>query len=191
MSERYLDYIHEDSRHLRKEFDRLKRELRTAEDEREHAARLKVDLVGSIEEAERAVEILKRQIAEITEVIKRVDSGYPYWEEDGFKVALDACGLVYQSTLLSELLLLDNSRDVIRGYDDAEVRIPVSVQESYKQALDSRLFNEFLIYWAFEPEEEFSEGPEGKIDYYLFGTIDIEYLPQKALFFIEQWKTES
>jgi len=69
-----------------------------------------------------------------------------------------------------------------------QLRVPIDVQKKYISAVKLKIFDLFVIYWAFEPEEDETIALR-KVYYYLFGSTG----PEKSIdiFLIGQWSIDS
>jgi hypothetical protein len=171
------DYVYETRVPLDERIARLAEQAREARAEAYHARR-QPGLLGPAESARAAGERLEREAAELREVALRIDRGYPWWEREGFEIALDACALFTQWQPLSELV----TREFVYGNDEVDLRLPVPVQLAYGKALESRFFSRFEVCSTFDVE-----GDEVvAVTHYLFGVQDFASLGA-CLFFVESW----
>jgi len=74
---------------------------------------------------------------------------------------------------------------IVFGFKNTKIRVPKNIQEKYIAALKLKLFNLFVICWAFEPKEDELTKPE-KVDYYLFGSPSSDL--SEDIFLIDQWQ---
>jgi len=177
------DYIIDNSKILKIEVIRIKKKINSLKKERKFAIKSNIGLNGPASAAAKEISSLQSEVSNLEKKINIVDQGFPFFEVYGFERAIDACGMVYGAETLSQ----DLNVDVI-GFKDTQVRVPINAQKKYMSAVKLKIFDLFVIYWAFEPEEDETIPPR-KVDYYLFGSAGPE--TPIDIFFIGQWSTDS
>jgi len=178
-----VDYIVEDSKILKIEVIRIKKKINSLKKERKFAINSNIGLNGPALAAIKEISLLQSEVNNLKKKINIVDRGFPFFEKFGFENALDACGMVYGDETLSQ----DLNVDVI-GFKNTQIRVPIDVQKKYISAVKLKIFDIFIIYLAYEPEEDETIAPT-KIDYYLFGSTGPE--TSIYIFLIGQWSTGS
>jgi len=178
-----LDYIIEDSKILKTEVIRIKKKINSLKKERKFAINSNIGLNGPASAATKEISLLQSKVDNLKKKINIVDRGFPFFEKYGFENALDACGMVYGDETLSQ----DLNVNVI-GFKNTQIRVPIDVQKKYISAVKLKIFDLFVIYWAFEPEKDETIAPM-KVYYYLFGSTG----PEKSIdiFLIGQWSIDS
>jgi len=177
-----MDYFVDNSKIFKTELARIEEKIDSLKKERKFAISHNIGLDGPILATTKEISLLQSEASDLKKKISIVDQGFTFFEKYGFGRALDACGEVYGVETLSQ----DLNVDVI-GFKDTQVRIPIDVQKKYLSAVKLKLFDLFIIYWAFEPEEDETMAPS-KVDYYLFGSAG----PETSIdfFLIGQWSTK-
>jgi len=135
------EYLHTDTQRLENWLTDVKHRHASAEQEVQHARTLHLDLVGPINAAIAEVSRLSALIAHVERLIERVRAGYPYCDKRVFE---DVLGLWEDGWGWEELSSVP-APGTILGHDDVSVRLPVNVQNSYAQAVSTRLFDAFEI----------------------------------------------
>jgi len=179
-----MDYFVDNSKIFKTELARIEEKINSLKKERKFAISHNIGLDGPISATTKEISLLQSEASDLKKKISIVDQGFTFFEEYGFGWALDACGMVYGVETLSQ----DLNVDVI-GFKDTQVRVPIDVQKKYLSAVKLKLFDLFIIYWAFEPEEDETIAPS-KVDYYLFGSNGPETSIFFDLFLIGQWSTK-
>ena len=174
-----IDYIVDARSELDARIGTLSSRARAARAEARHA-REHPGLDGPARAAELEAKALDAQIAELREVALRVSRGYEWWDRDGFSIALDACGEPWRWQPLSESL----TRDVMFAHGDADVRLPIDVQQAYGGALESGYFDRFEICQWFETDGDFVTETRA----FLFAVTTFEKLGA-CTFLVAQWET--
>lgn len=177
-----MDYFVDNSKIFKTELARIEEKINSLKKERKFAISHNVGLDGPILATTKEISLLQSEASDLKKKISIVDQGFTFFEKYGFERALDACGMVYGAETLSQ----DLNVDVI-GFKDTQVRVPIDVQKKYLSAVKLKLFDLFIIYWAFEPEEDETIAPR-KVDYYLFGSVGPE--TSIDIFLIGQWSTK-
>jgi hypothetical protein len=177
-----FDYIVENSKIFKKELARIEEKINSLKKERKFAISHNTGLDGSILATTKEISLLQSKASGLKKKISIVDQGFPFFEKYGFEGALDACGMVYGDETLSQ----DLNVDVI-GFRDTQVRVPINVQKKYLSAVKLKLFDLFIIYWTYKPEEDETIEPVKK-EYYLFGSTGPEI--SIDIYLIGQWSTE-
>ncbi|GAI71311.1 unnamed protein product [marine sediment metagenome] len=177
-----MDYFVDNSRIFKTELAGIEEKINSLKKERKFAINHNIGLDGPILATTKEISLLQSEVSDLKKKISIVDQGFTFFEKHGFGRALDACGMVYGVETLSQ----DLNVDVI-GFKDTQVRVPIDVQKKYLSAVKLKLFDLFLIYWAFEPEEDETIAPR-EVDYYLFGSVGPE--TSIDIFLIGQWSTK-
>ncbi|MBA7552174.1 hypothetical protein ES705_44729 [subsurface metagenome] len=177
-----MDYFVDNSKIFKTELARIEEKINSLKKERKFAITHNIGLNGPILATTKEISLLHSEASDLKKKISIVDQGFISFEKYGFERALDACGMVYGAETLSQ----DLNVDVI-GFKDTQVRVPIDAQKKYLSAVKLKLFDLFIIYWAFEPEEDETIAPS-KVDYYLFGSTGPE--TSIDLFLIGQWFTK-
>lgn len=178
-----LGYIIEDSKILKIEVIRIKKKINSLKKERKFAINSNIGLNGPASAATKEISLLQSKVDNLKKKINIVDRGFPFFEKFEFERALDACGMVYGDETLAQDLDV-----IVFGFKNTQIRVPIDVQKKYISAVKLKIFDLFVIYWAFEPEEDETIVPR-KVDYYLFGSTGPE--TSIDIFFIGQWSTDS
>jgi hypothetical protein len=177
-----FDYFVDNSRIFKTELARIEEKINSLKKERKFAISHNTGLDGPILATTKEISLLQSKTSDLKKKISIVDQGFPFFEKYGFERALDACGMVYGNETLSQ----DLNVDVI-GFKDTQIRVPIDVQKKYLSAVKLKLFDLFIIYWTYEPEEDETIEPVKK-EYYLFGSAGPE--TSIDIYFIGQWFTE-
>ncbi len=177
-----FDYFVDNSKIFKTELARIEEKINSLKKERKFAISHNTGLDGPILATTKEISLLQSQASDLKEKISIVNQGFPFFEKYGFERALDACGMVYGDETLSQ----DLNVDVI-GFKDTQIRVPIDVQKKYLSAVKLKLFDLFIIYWAYEPEEDVTIEPVKK-EYYLFGSTGPE--TSIDIYLIGQWFTE-
>ncbi|MBA7533308.1 hypothetical protein ES705_25543 [subsurface metagenome] len=177
-----MDYFVDNSKIFKTELARIEEKINSIKKERKFAISHNIGLDGPILATTKEISLLQSQASDLKKKISIVDQGFTFFEVYGFERALDACGMVYGAETLSQ----DLNVDVI-GFKDTQVRVPIDAQKKYMSAVKLKIFDLFIIYWAFEPEDDETIAPR-KVDYYLFGSTGPE--TSIDLFLIGQWSTK-
>jgi len=178
-----LDYIVEDSKILKTELAIIKEKIKYLKKEQKSAIQSCIGLNGPASAATKEISLLQSKVNNLRKKINIVDRGFPFFEKFGFESVLDACRMVYGYETLAQDLNVD-----VVGFKNTQIRIPIDIQKKYISAVKLKIFDLFVIYWAFEPEEDETIAPR-KVDYYLFGSTGPE--TSIDIFLIGQWFTDS
>ncbi|GAI66538.1 unnamed protein product, partial [marine sediment metagenome] len=171
------------SKIFKTELARIEEKINSLKKERKFAINHNVGLDGPILATTKEISLLQSEVSNLEKKINIVDQGFNFFEKYGFERALDACGMVYGSETLAQDLGV-----IVFGFKNTEIRVPIDIQEKYMSAVKLKIFDLFIIYWAFEPEEDKTIAPR-KVDYYLFGSAGPE--TSIDIFLIGQWSTDS
>lgn len=178
-----LDYIVEDSKTLRTELAKIKEKIKYLKKEQKSAIQSCIGLNGPALAAIKEISLLQSEVGNLEKKINIVNRGFPLFEKFGFENALDACGMVYGYETLAQDLDV-----IVFGFKNTQIRVPINIQKKYMSAVKLKVFDLFIICWAFEPEEDETIAPR-KVDYYLFGSTGPE--TSIDIFLIGQWSTDS
>jgi len=178
-----LDYIVEDSKILKIELTIIKEKIKCLKKEQKSAIQSCIGLNGPALASAKEISLLQSKVSNLEKKINIVDRGFPFFEKFGFERALDACGMVYGYETLAQDLNV-----IVFGFKNTQIRVPINIQKEYISAVKLKIFDLFVIYWAFEPEEDETIAPR-KVNYYLFGSTGPE--TSIDIFFIGQWSTDS
>jgi len=178
-----LDYIVEDSKILETELAIIKKKIKYLKKEQKFAIQSCIGLNGPALAATKEISLLQSKFDNLKKKINIIDRGFPFFEKFGFESALDACGMVYGYETLAQDLDV-----IVFGFKNTQIRVPIDIQKKYISAVKLKIFDLFVIYWAFEPEEDETIAPR-KVYYYLFGSTGPEI--SIDIFLIDQWSTDS
>lgn len=172
-----MDYIFETTDSLDERIATLAARAKDAREEADEAHKLP-GLDGPAQAAEGDARDLEAELADLRQVQKRIERGYPYWDRFGFETAVEACGDAWNCHVLSEIV----TPEYVFGHGGFDVRLPLDAEEAYRHAVDSGLFARFEIYATFETEGDAVLAAR----YYLFGSSDFETM-SAVLFHIADW----
>lgn len=178
-----FDYFVDNSKIFKTELARIEEKINSLKKERKFAISHNTGLDGPILATTKEISLLQSKASDLKKKISIVDQGFPFFEKYGFERALDACGMVYGYETLAQDLDV-----IVFGFKNTEIRVPIDIQKKYMSAVKLKIFDLFVIYWAFEPEEDETIAPR-KVDYYLFGSTGPE--TSIDIFLICQWFTVS
>jgi len=185
-----MDYWHDDTADLKKWIGNLEAQYKEAKTEADYAQANGNSLAGAYHAANKKASALKAEMDHLTEIMKRVDAGFPYFESYGFEAAVDACGEV---AVWEDFQAIAGKLSAGRPADPT-IRIPIETQTAYVSAVNSRLFDDFKLCMCFEPPDDPLRAEViGPIDYFLFGTITAIHTEKKrqAHFLISTWRSST
>jgi hypothetical protein len=180
-------YIHDDSFRLRERLQRLSSEVSGVEAEASIAEGLSQGLEGPASAANAAAQELYGRITSYESLIALVELGYALWEKFPFEHAVDAMGEWLSWSTLSVKI----GGDFVIGIPTTQIRLPVNVLAAYSEAVNSALFDKYIIATSFDTPPSDALVADGPFTHYLFGTIDGGSIESEALFFIDQWRQSS
>jgi hypothetical protein len=181
-----FDYIDEDSSALLIEAEKLRQELRAAEQEATRAESSPASLIAAACAARRVADSFRTRIQTVEEMIKRIDGGYPLWRRFGFESAVDACG---------EWCSWGNLGSITDGRlgepsGDCEWRLPAKTQELLEVTVRASLFDSIILATTFDTPDAADDVAPGPFWHYLFGALERkEY--DDSLFLIDTWVAEN
>jgi hypothetical protein len=182
---RDVDYIYQTSVEFEQELVSLNEQVDVITQERKSAEKL--GLRGSAEAAEAEMRTVQERIQILERRVEIIGQGYEFWDEVGFQIACESCcfpcrwyGLGY----------FDEGGKFVSDAD-LQIRVPMQTQATLKTAIDSRLFERFLICEVLSCPTDFFDLELGDYNtifqeciYYLFGS---PCRSDQEIFYISQW----
>jgi hypothetical protein len=183
---RGIDYIHTASTEFEEELAALTEQIHLITQERESAKDLGLD--GSARAAEDEMQSIQRRIQVLEQRIEIIKHGYDFWDKAGFEVACESYYFQYRWYCLAYA----REDGGLTPGDDLHIRVPLEAQRALSVAVDSHLFEKFLICEALDDPIEVFDLELGDYDeiiekgtYYLFGC---PAWSDYDTFYIDQWE---
>jgi hypothetical protein len=182
-----LDYIYSTPTAFERRLASLREELGLIVQERESAKEMRLE--GSAKAADAEMRSIQKQIQILKNRIEIIKQGYEFWDKVPFEFACEACHFQFRWYCLGYV----RKDGEFMPDDDLPVRVPLEAQRALKAAIDSHLFERFLLCEALDypieaidlEQDDFTEMIPG-CTYYLFGCSS-----WGDHFYINQWYESS
>ena len=178
------DYTFSSPEIFKTELESLKDRAKKLEEERQSA--LDLGLKGAVTATEEESKIALLQMQILRKRVEIIEQGYEFWERIGFISACEACcwfDYWYSVGNVKEQQFIDSG--------EIDIRIPQDVLEKLKLAIDSGMFEEFILCTAIEPPDDPEDVLAKSVRYYLFGSPpNTATFENDDLFLIDIWNLE-
>jgi hypothetical protein len=171
-----IDYITNSTQELQKELAYLSDKLNQLQEEKESPVSL--GLSGSVKSVDAEVnKILSRiGICKVRNVI--IEAGYDRWDRFLFNLTCESGGFLDIWETIGEM-----KGNTFHSNPESDIRIPISIHEYFRKAIDSRLFTEFLVCLLYDDWDE-ATALGTNCNYYLFGASPLD---DGSVFFVDAW----
>jgi hypothetical protein len=150
---------------------------------REEQSARNLGLKGSAEAARDEIQATKLQIQLLKKRIEIIGHGYEYWDEMGFLSACEACCLFDSWYPIGAV---ENGQFTCD--EEFNFRIPQNILDALELAIESGLFQEFVLCMAVEPPDDPEINLAQWVGCYLFGSLpSLDLSENSDLFLIGSW----